>query len=101
MECKEVALWTEGTVRELNGCLRYTNWDVFKEDTCTNLDELTHTVISYVTFCEEMIIPRQIYCILIASLGPVNTSILNRKNSLHQGDNTQQKGIPKVGKKGN
>lgn len=58
VEHKEVALWTEGAVCELNGCLHKTNWDVFK-DSCTNLDELTHTVVSYITFCEEMIIPRK------------------------------------------
>lgn len=43
-------MWTEGAVREPNGCFHSTHWDVFK-DTCTVLDELT--------FCEQMIIPRK------------------------------------------
>ncbi len=57
-ECKVVVVWTEGATHELNVGFHSTNSDVFK-DSCTNLDELTFSVLSYITFCEEMIIPRK------------------------------------------
>ena len=56
VECREVSVWTYGAIKELNGCFHSTNWDVFK-DSCTDLDELTFTVSSYIRFCEQMIIP--------------------------------------------
>ncbi|XP_039509538.1 uncharacterized protein LOC120464222 [Pimephales promelas] len=56
VERKEVSVWTDDAIKELNGCFYSTDWDVFK-DSCTDLDELTFTVTSYIKFCEQMIIP--------------------------------------------
>lgn len=51
-------MWTEGAIHELNCCFYGTHWDVFKAS-CADLDELTFTVSSFITVCEQMIIP---YC---------------------------------------
>ena len=58
VERKEVSVWTDGAIKELNGCFHSTDWDGFK-DTCTDIDKLTFTVSSYITFCEQMIIPKK------------------------------------------
>ncbi|KAG7489287.1 hypothetical protein JOB18_008764 [Solea senegalensis] len=104
VECKEVALWTESAIRELNGCLHNTNWDVFK-DSCTNLDELTDTVVNYITFCEEMIIPRKTITLYPNNKPWVSKSLKNsinkKKIAYYQGDISEQKEAQKIGEKGN
>lgn len=99
VEHKEVALWTESAVHEFNGCLYNTNWDVFK-DTCTTLDELTHTVVSYITFCEEMIIPRKTITLYPNNKPWVSKSLknsLNRKKiAYYKGDITEQREAQKL-----
>lgn len=59
VERNEEALWTESTICELNACLHDTSMQttsLFKGP-CTYLDEMTYTMVSYITFCKEMIIP--------------------------------------------
>ncbi len=41
---------------ELQECFECTDWDLFK-NTCSDLDVLTDTVSSYISFCENMVIP--------------------------------------------
>ena len=56
IQTKEVRIWSEESTSCLQGCFDCTDWDMFK-DSCTDIDELTDVVCSYVTFCENMIIP--------------------------------------------
>ncbi|KAG7499465.1 hypothetical protein JOB18_039315 [Solea senegalensis] len=102
VERKEVALWTESAIRELNGCLHNTNWDVFK-DSCTNLDELTDTVVNYITFCEEMIIPRKTITLYPNNKPWVSKSLKNsinkKKIAYYQGDISEQKEAQKLVKR--
>ena len=102
VECKEVAVWTEGAVRELNCCYDSTNWDIFK-DSCNDLNELCDTVTSYIKFCEEMIIPKKIIKLYPNNKPWVSKSLknsLNRKKlAFHQGDIDQQREAKKLVKK--
>ncbi|KAI3376034.1 hypothetical protein L3Q82_016567 [Scortum barcoo] len=50
---KTVRRWTTEAKLELQACFDCPDWSVFDAAT-TDLDELTDTVTSYITFCEEM-----------------------------------------------
>ncbi len=53
---KTVKRWTNETEQVLQACLDLTDWSVF-EAAANDLDELTETVTSYISFCEDMYIP--------------------------------------------
>ncbi len=53
---RTVKRWTNETERDLQACFSLTDWTVF-EAAATDLDELTETVTSYISFCEDMCIP--------------------------------------------
>ncbi len=48
--------WTNEAERDLQACFHLTDWTVF-EAAATDLDELTETVTSSISFCEDMCIP--------------------------------------------
>lgn len=47
---------------ELKVCFDCTDWSVF-EAAATDLNELTDTVISYISFCEDLCVPTRTYLI--------------------------------------
>ncbi len=53
---RSVKRWTNETEQVLQACFDLTDWTVF-EAAATDLDELTETVTSYISFCEDMCIP--------------------------------------------
>ncbi len=53
---RTVKRWTNEAEQDLKACFDFTDWSVF-EATAHNLDELTETVTSYISFCEDMCIP--------------------------------------------
>ncbi|KAL0153349.1 hypothetical protein M9458_051345 [Cirrhinus mrigala] len=57
---KTVKRWTNETERVLQACFEWTDWSVF-ETAATDLDELTETVTSYISFCEDICIPTGTY----------------------------------------
>ncbi|KAL0162331.1 hypothetical protein M9458_041727 [Cirrhinus mrigala] len=57
---KSVKRWTNETERVLQACFELTDWSVF-EAAANNLDELTETVTSCISFCEDMCIPTRTY----------------------------------------
>ncbi len=59
---KSVKRWTNETERDLQACFSLTDWSVF-EAAATDLDELTETVTSYISFCEDMCIPTRTHLI--------------------------------------
>lgn len=59
---KTVRKWTNESKLELQACFDCTDWSVF-EAASTSLDELTDTVTSYISFCEDMCVPTKTYCI--------------------------------------
>ncbi len=57
---KTVKRWTNETELVLQACFDCTDWSVFEAAT-TDLDELTETVTSYISFCEDICIPTRTY----------------------------------------
>ena len=57
---KTVRKWTNESKLELQACFDCTDWSVF-EAASTSLDELTDTVTSYISFCEDMCVPTKTY----------------------------------------
>ncbi len=53
---RTVKRWTNETERVLQACFDLTDWTVF-ETASSDLDELTETITSYISFCEDMCIP--------------------------------------------
>ncbi len=53
---RTVKRWTNEAERDLQTCFSLTDWTVF-EAAANDLDELTDTVTSYISFCEDMCIP--------------------------------------------
>ncbi len=57
---RTVKRWTNEAEWNLQACFDYTDWSVFEAAT-TDLDELTETVTSYISFCEDMCIPTRTF----------------------------------------
>ncbi len=57
---KTVKRWTNETEWVLQACFYLTDWSVF-EAAVNDLDELTETVTSYISFSEDMCIPTRTY----------------------------------------
>ncbi len=53
---RTVKRWTNEAEQDLKACFDLTDWSVF-EAAATDLDELTETVTSYISICEDMCIP--------------------------------------------
>ncbi len=51
---------TNEAEQDLQACFDCTDWSVF-EAAANDLDELTETVTSYISFCEDMCIPTRTY----------------------------------------
>ncbi|XP_039471857.1 uncharacterized protein LOC120441345 [Oreochromis aureus] len=58
---KTVKKWTNAAKQELQDCFDCTDWTVF-EAVSDNLDELTDTVTSYISFCEDVCVPTKTFC---------------------------------------
>ncbi len=52
---KTVKRWTNETEQVLQACLDLNDWSDF-EAAATNLDEITETVTSYISYCEDICI---------------------------------------------
>ncbi len=57
---KIVKRWTNETEWVLQACFDFTDWSVF-EAASTDLDKLTETVTSYISFCEDICILTRTY----------------------------------------
>ncbi len=53
---RTVKRWTNEAEQDLKACFDLTDWTVF-EAAANDLDELTETVTSHISFCEDMCIP--------------------------------------------
>ena len=53
---KTVKVWNSESRDALRGCLECTDWQMFR-DACQSLDEYTDVVTSYISFCENSVIP--------------------------------------------
>ena len=57
---KTVRRWTDDAKVELQACFDCTDWRVF-EAGASDLHELTDTVTSYISFCEDMCVPTKTF----------------------------------------
>ncbi|KAL0152423.1 hypothetical protein M9458_052146 [Cirrhinus mrigala] len=57
---RTVKKWTVEAEQDLQACFELTDWSVFEAAT-TDLNELTDTVTSYISFCEDMCVPTRTY----------------------------------------
>ncbi len=57
---RTVKRWTVEAEQYLQACFELTDWSVF-EAAATDLDELTDTVTSYISFCEDICVPTRTY----------------------------------------
>ncbi len=53
---RTIKRWTNDAEQDLKACFDLTDWIVF-DAAANDLDELTETVPSYISFCEDMCIP--------------------------------------------
>ncbi len=75
---RTVKRWTNEAEWDLQACFHLTDWTVF-EAAATDLDELTETVTSYISFCEDMCIPTRSHLTYIYMLP---ASLLLRRSCL-------------------
>ncbi len=57
---RTVKRWTVEAAQDLQACFELADWSVF-EAAATDLDELTDTVSSYISFCEDICVPTRTY----------------------------------------
>ena len=55
---KRVKVWTTESVEELKGCFECTDWNILI-DACDNVSDATDVISSYISFCEDTIIPQK------------------------------------------
>ena len=55
---KSVKVWTPESEEQLRGCFECTEWSVLV-DSCDSVGDAADVVSSYVTFFEDMLIPRK------------------------------------------
>ncbi|KAK0142184.1 RNA polymerase I-specific transcription initiation factor RRN3 [Merluccius polli] len=53
---RTVKMWSEDSISSLQACFECTEWDCFRDST-DNIDKLVDTVLSYITFCVDSVIP--------------------------------------------
>lgn len=52
---KQVKVWSEDSSSALQACFECTDWTVF-QDSCSDIDELTDVVCSYISFCKDSVL---------------------------------------------
>ena len=92
-QIREVKIWSEDSTARLQGCFDCTDWEVFK-DSCEHIDELTDVVCSYITFCENMIVPTRKFKVF-SNTKPwmsksVKSSLLYKQLAYRQGDRLER-----------
>ena len=55
---KDVKVWSCDSVEKLQGGFDCTDWDMFL-DSCDNIHDATDVISDYITFCEDMILPKK------------------------------------------
>jgi hypothetical protein len=93
-----VPVWSDESVQDLQECFADTDWDVFK-NSCTDINELTETVSSYISFCENMFVPKKSRLLYANNKQWVSKSVkklINQRNIyFNQGDTQQYRELSK------
>ncbi len=73
----------------MQGCFECTNWEVF-DTSCSDIDDLTDVVSSYIHFCEDMLIPQKTLRTFANTKLWITKSIkslmIERNKAFHAGD---------------
>lgn len=93
-EEKTIKIWTEDSISSLQACFDCTDWQGFFDACGDNIDELTETVSSYVTFCIDSVIPSK-QVVIFPNNKPWVTKVLksaiNKKKNIFFTGNPQEK----------
>lgn len=57
IQTKIIKTWDNDSIEELRGCIESTDWDVYFKNNYFDLNLLTDSIFSYLTFCTDAIIP--------------------------------------------
>ena len=96
---KTVKCWSEDCIDNLKACFECTAWDVFY-DTCSDLNKLTQTVLSYISFCVDTNIPQKNITVYPNNKPWVTKELKNvinkKKKIFYIGNNQERKDVNKV-----
>jgi hypothetical protein len=53
-----VKVWSADCIERLQGCFECTDWNVFL-DSAVNVHTAADVVSDYITFCEDMLVPKK------------------------------------------
>lgn len=88
-ETKSIRKQSEDSSLALQGCFDCTDWEVF-ENSCSDIDDLTDVVSSYIHFCEVMLIPQKTVQTFANTKSWITKSIkslmIERNKAFHAGD---------------
>ncbi len=88
-ETKSIRKWSEDSSLALQGCFEYTNWEVF-ENSCSDIDDLTDVVSSYIHFCKDRLIPQKTVQTFANTkqwiTKPIKSLTVERNKAFHAGD---------------
>lgn len=76
----------------LQGCPDCTDWDMFK-DSCSDIDVLTDVITSWVAYCENNVIPANVFKVYDNSKPRVSKSL---KSLMHKKKMAFKEGNPRV-----
>ena len=93
---KSVKVWTPESEEQLRGCFECTEWSMLV-DSCDSVSDAANVASSYVTFCEDMLIPSKTVKVLPNNKARISKSIkstLNEKKIAFQtGDRAEKKRV--------
>ena len=87
-----VQRWNDDAVRQLQGALECTDWNVFV-DNCNDIHDLTETVSDYINFCTEVCIPTKQVKVYPNNKPWINKNIknvINKKKQLFKSGNPDE-----------
>lgn len=95
---RNIKVWSEEATLTLQGCLESTDWEVFTESS-RDIHELTDVVSSWVTYCEDIVVPVKTVRIYPNSKPWASRQLkvlLNKKKqAFKQGDSTELMSVHK------
>ncbi len=95
---KTVKCWSEDSIDNFKACFDCTGWYVFY-DSCSDLNELTQTVSSYISFCVDINLPEKNITVYSNNKPWVTKdlkNIINKKKKIfYTGNNQEKKDIKK------
>ena len=90
--------WNQEATETLRGCFEATDWDVFFENE-HNLDTISDSITSYISFCEETFVPKKVVKIYPNTKPWISKEMSHilkeKKQTCKEGDVPRQKELEK------